>query len=258
MVVGQGGRENALAWKLAREEQVERVWVAPGNAGTAAAGAARLAANDIDSWLAQALEQAIGLTVVGPEQPLADGIADVFEEAGLAIVGPTAAAARIESSKIHAKELLDELGIATPAWVAVRQAADAEDFLARHEASPAARARRRRRTAPRRASWSRPGWPAGSVMRRASWCSRSSSPGRSGRWSRCATASMPWRCRWRGTTRACMTTAPARTPAAWARSVPLRSPAGRTRSSCARLRSPRSSRSCKSGGRRTAASCTPG
>lgn len=133
MVVGQGGRENALAWKLAREEQVERVWVAPGNAGTEAAGAARLAAGDAAAWLAQARAQAVDLTVVGPEQPLADGIADAFAAAGLPIVGPSAAAARIESSKIHAKELLDELGIPTAAWTPVRQAGDAEDFLARRE-----------------------------------------------------------------------------------------------------------------------------
>ena len=129
MVVGQGGREHALAWKLGGEAQVEHVLVAPGNAGTAAA---QVAAHDIPSWLAAADKHGIDLTVVGPEQPLVDGIADAFQAQGRMLFGPTAAAARLESSKIHAKSLMDELGIRTAAWTAVRQPGDAEDFLQGH------------------------------------------------------------------------------------------------------------------------------
>ena len=129
MVVGQGGREHALAWKLSGEAQVEHVLVAPGNAGTAAE---QVAAHDIPAWLAAAGEHGIDLTVVGPEQPLVDGIADAFQAQGRLLFGPAAAAARLEASKIYAKALMDELGIQTAAWTAVRQPGDADDFLQRH------------------------------------------------------------------------------------------------------------------------------
>ncbi len=129
MVVGQGGREHALAWKLSGEAQVEHVLVAPGNAGTAGS---RIDAHDIPAWLAAADEHGIDLTVAGPEQPLVDGIADAFHAQGRMLFGPAAATARLECSKIYAKALMDELGIQTAAWTAVRQPSDADDFLQRH------------------------------------------------------------------------------------------------------------------------------
>lgn len=109
LVVGSGGREHALAWKLAACTGVDEVIVAPGNAGTAREPGCRnvdVAAADIDGLLALAVREGVGLTVVGPEQPLVAGIVDRFRAAGLRIFGPTAAAARLEGSKAFAKQFL--------------------------------------------------------------------------------------------------------------------------------------------------------
>jgi len=100
LVVGSGGREHALAWKLAQSERIQMVYVAPGNGGTALDP--RLKNVDITdpTWLAQfAIKEHIGLTVVGPEVPLAAGIVNIFREHGLKIFGPTKEAAQLESSK---------------------------------------------------------------------------------------------------------------------------------------------------------------
>ena len=100
LVIGGGGREHALAWKLAQSERVQRVYVAPGNGGTALDR--RLVNIDITdpAQLAQwALAEKIALTVVGPEGPLAAGVVDIFRAQGLRIFGPTRAAAQLESSK---------------------------------------------------------------------------------------------------------------------------------------------------------------
>jgi len=111
LVVGGGGREHVLCWKLAR---AARVWCAPGNAGTATvAKNVRVAANDIDGLLDFAKRERMDLTVVGPEEPLCDGIVDRFQEAGLRIFGPTAAAARLEGDKAFAKKLMRECGVPT-------------------------------------------------------------------------------------------------------------------------------------------------
>ncbi|HCO77595.1 MAG TPA: phosphoribosylamine--glycine ligase, partial [Rhodocyclaceae bacterium] len=114
MVVGSGGREHALAWKLAQSPRVQRVFVAPGNPGTAATEKCRnLPANDIPSWIDAAKRHHVDLTVVGPEAPLAAGIVDAFQAEGLTIFGPTQAAAQLEASKEFAKAFMARHGIPT-------------------------------------------------------------------------------------------------------------------------------------------------
>ena len=116
LVVGGGGREHALAWKLAQSGRVARVLVAPGNAGTAREpGVENVAvgAGDIDGLVALARERSVDLTVVGPEAPLVAGIADRFDAEGLRIFGPSAAAARLEGSKAFTKAFLAGHGIPT-------------------------------------------------------------------------------------------------------------------------------------------------
>ena len=114
LVVGNGGREHAIAWKLKKSPQVDDLLLAPGNAGTAEiARNVPVAATDVDGLLGLALEQQVDFTIVGPEAPLAAGIADRFHEAGLPVFGPTQAAARIETSKSFAKELMVRSGVPT-------------------------------------------------------------------------------------------------------------------------------------------------
>lgn len=114
LVVGNGGREHAIAWKLNQSPNIDRLVVAPGNPGTGAiAENVMIAPTDLDSLIEYAMEEAVDLTVIGPEAPLADGIADRFQEAGLVVFGPTAAAARIETSKSFAKELMERHKIPT-------------------------------------------------------------------------------------------------------------------------------------------------
>jgi phosphoribosylamine---glycine ligase len=119
LIVGGGGREHALAWKLAQSEKVSEVIVAPGNAGTAREPGMRnaeVSAEDIDGLIALARAESVGLTVVGPEVPLAAGIVDRFEAAGLKCFGPSADAARLESSKAFAKEFMSRHAIPTAAF----------------------------------------------------------------------------------------------------------------------------------------------
>jgi len=116
LVIGGGGREHALAWKAAQSVQVKEVLVAPGNAGTATENKCRnveIAAADIDGLLQLARQESIDLTIVGPEAPLAAGLVDRFDAAGLACFGPTAAAAQLESSKAFAKDFMARHGIPT-------------------------------------------------------------------------------------------------------------------------------------------------
>jgi phosphoribosylamine--glycine ligase len=119
LVVGGGGRENALAWALSRSHGVEQVWVAPGNGGTPAlAGCRQLAIGEGDGeGLAEACRQhGIELVVVGPEAPLAAGLADQLRAAGLAVFGPGADGARLEASKQWAKALMHEAGVPTAGY----------------------------------------------------------------------------------------------------------------------------------------------
>jgi phosphoribosylamine--glycine ligase len=117
LVVGGGGREHALAWKLQQSESVTGVYVAPGNAGIKeVATAVAIPADDISQLKRFAIDKAIDLTVVGPDNALANGIVDEFQQAGLKIFGPTKAAARLESSKSFAKEFIARYGIASPGF----------------------------------------------------------------------------------------------------------------------------------------------
>src|SRR3982751_794052 len=117
LVIGGGGREHALAWRIAQSPRVARVYVAPGNAGTARDEAlVNVPITDIAELVAFAQRSEIGLTVVGPEGPLAAGVVDAFREAGLAIFGPTRAAAQLESSKDFAKAFMQRHGLPTAAY----------------------------------------------------------------------------------------------------------------------------------------------
>ncbi|MDO8561595.1 MAG: phosphoribosylamine--glycine ligase [bacterium] len=114
LVVGGGGREHALAWKLAQSPRIGKLYIAPGNGGTEMIGEnVSIAASDIDALVRFAQEHSIGLTVVGPDDSLALGIVDAFQSAGLRIFGPTRSAAQIESSKAFSKKLMREAGIST-------------------------------------------------------------------------------------------------------------------------------------------------
>jgi phosphoribosylamine---glycine ligase len=114
LVVGKGGREHALVWKLARSPRVTRVYCAPGNAGTAEDGVnVPIDVNDFDGLIRFARQEEIGLTVVGPEDPLSQGIVDAFRKAGLRIFGPSKEAAQLEASKAFAKHLMRHADVPT-------------------------------------------------------------------------------------------------------------------------------------------------
>jgi phosphoribosylamine--glycine ligase len=116
LVIGSGGREHALAWKLAQSPRVSEVIVAPGNAGTATEGRCRNAAvavDDIPGLLQLAQAEGVGFTVVGPEAPLSLGVVDAFQAAGLRIFGPSRAAAQLEASKAFTKDFLERHAIPT-------------------------------------------------------------------------------------------------------------------------------------------------
>ena len=126
LVVGGGGREHALAWRLAQDPDVSGVACAPGNPGIAAiAQCFPVEATDVPGMLALAKREQIGLTVVGPESALDRGIADQFRGAGLAIVGPPKQAAALESSKVFSKDFMNRAGIPTARYVACTDAASA-------------------------------------------------------------------------------------------------------------------------------------
>src|SRR5437899_4167394 len=114
LVIGKGGREHALVWKLAQSPKVERVYCAPGNAGTALDGVnVPIDVNDFDYLIRFAKKENIGLTVVGPEDPLANGIVDAFQSHGLRIFGPSKVAAQIEASKVYSKKLMRHADVPT-------------------------------------------------------------------------------------------------------------------------------------------------
>jgi phosphoribosylamine--glycine ligase len=114
LVVGSGGREHALVWKLKQSSSADRIFCAPGNAGTAELGEnVPIPANDLAGLARFAKGNEIGLTVIGPDDPLAAGIVDLFEAEGLRVFGPSKSAARLESSKIFAKELMRKNKIPT-------------------------------------------------------------------------------------------------------------------------------------------------
>ena len=138
LVIGSGGREHALAWKLAQSPRVSEVVVAPGNAGTATEARCRnvpVKVTDIDGLLKLAQDEGVALTVVGPEVPLVAGVVDRFRAAGLRIFGPTAAAAQLEGSKAFAKDFLARHGIPT-AFYAVHTDIDAALAYLREKGAP--------------------------------------------------------------------------------------------------------------------------
>ncbi len=137
LVIGGGGREHALAWKLAQSERVEKVFVAPGNAGSAREAGVEnvpVAAEDIDGLLAFARSAAVDLTVVGPEAPLVAGVVDRFQQAGLACFGPSAAAAQLEGSKAFSKDFLARHGIPTARYATFESVEPALAWVREHGA----------------------------------------------------------------------------------------------------------------------------
>jgi phosphoribosylamine---glycine ligase len=133
LVIGSGGREHALAWRLAQGARVQKVFVAPGNGGTARESwAENVPITAIDELAAFAQKENVYLTVVGPEQPLADGVVDLFRSRGLRIFGPTQASARLESSKEYAKAFMLRHGIPTAAFGVFEDAAAAHRYIDSH------------------------------------------------------------------------------------------------------------------------------
>ncbi|MBN8763278.1 MAG: phosphoribosylamine--glycine ligase [Thiobacillus sp.] len=135
LVIGSGGREHALAWKLAQSPKVSQVYVAPGNGGTATeSGLLNVPISAIPALVEFARREEIALTVVGPEAPLAAGVVDAFRAAGLKIFGPSAAAAQLESSKDFAKQFMARHGIPTAAFGTFTDAAAAHAYIDEHGA----------------------------------------------------------------------------------------------------------------------------
>ena len=132
LVVGSGGREHALAWRLLQSDRVRKVYVAPGNAGTALEpGLENVPLTDIGELITFVREHDVAFTLVGPEAPLAAGIVDRFREAGLAIFGPTQAAAQLESSKDFAKAFMKRHGIPTADYESFTDAEAAHAYVAK-------------------------------------------------------------------------------------------------------------------------------
>ncbi|HSH04511.1 MAG TPA: phosphoribosylamine--glycine ligase [Anaerolineae bacterium] len=138
LIIGSGGREHALAWKIARSPQVTHIYVAPGNAGTswparenvAPATNISLNVNDINGLIAFAQSHQIALTIVGPEAPLAAGLTDAFLAHDLAVFGPTQAAAQLEASKAFAKQFMNDHNIPTGGWQSFTDYDQAKTYLA--------------------------------------------------------------------------------------------------------------------------------
>jgi len=135
LVIGGGGREHALAWKLSQSPRLHKIFVAPGNAGTALEpDLTNVAITSVAELVEFALAEKVALTVVGPEAPLAEGVVDAFRAAGLKIFGPTKQAAQLESSKDFAKAFMARHGIPTAAYATFSDAAAAHAYLDQHGA----------------------------------------------------------------------------------------------------------------------------
>ena len=132
LVVGGGGREHAIVRALGRSQQRPELLCAPGNAGIAAeARCLNVSAEDVDGIVRAAGDEKVDLVVVGPEAPLVVGVVDALEEDGIAAFGPSGEAARLEGSKLHAKELMEEAGVPTASHAVVRSRKQALDEIAR-------------------------------------------------------------------------------------------------------------------------------
>jgi len=135
LVIGSGGREHALVWKIRQSYQVTELFCAPGNGGIeGVADCVPIAVDDFESLADFAIEKSIDVTIVGPEKPLTDGIVDYFQEKGLRIFGPTKRAARIEGSKAYAKSLMKKYGIPTADFMTFTGADEAFKYLETHPA----------------------------------------------------------------------------------------------------------------------------
>ena len=131
LLIGGGGREHAIAWKLAQSKDLGRLYTAPGNPGTARCGKnIDIGVNDTDKLVDFAKQNSIGLVVVGPEDPLASGAVDVFEAAGIKAFGPTAAAAKLEADKAFAKQLMRSSSISTAEARIFERYSDAKAYIA--------------------------------------------------------------------------------------------------------------------------------
>ncbi len=144
LVIGKGGREHALCWKLKQSPRVTTVYCAPGNAGTAIdAQNVPIEPGDVRSLVQFAKREGVGLTVVGPEEPLVKGIVDAFQKEGLKIFGPKRDAAEIEGSKVFAKELMRQAGIPTAEYRVFHSSPDAENYVLSREVALLVRSRGR-------------------------------------------------------------------------------------------------------------------
>lgn len=144
LVIGKGGREHALCWKLKQSPRVEKVFCAPGNAGTALdVHNVPIEAGDIRALIQFAKREGVGMTIVGPEEPLVKGIVDTFQKDGLRIFGPNKAAAELEGSKVFAKDLMRQAGIPTADYRLFRSAPDAEHYIRSREVALVVRSRGR-------------------------------------------------------------------------------------------------------------------
>jgi len=130
LVVGSGGREHALIWKIAKSPLVKKIYAAPGNAGIESlAECVNIAVDQIEDLRQFAIDQKIDLTVVGPELPLVRGIVNQFEKAGLKVFGPTAEAAQLEGSKAFAKKIMSDAGVPTAAFQIFDNVIEAKRFI---------------------------------------------------------------------------------------------------------------------------------
>jgi phosphoribosylamine---glycine ligase len=131
LLVGGGGREHAIAWKLAQSKELKKLYIAPGNPGTAQCGQnVPIAATEIEKLLDFARQNVVGLVVVGPEDPLAGGLVDAFEAAGIKAFGPSAAAAQLEADKAFAKQLMRSSSISTAEGRTFERFSDAKAYIA--------------------------------------------------------------------------------------------------------------------------------
>ena len=134
LVVGSGGREHALAWRLAQSPSVTEIFSAPGNSGTAQLGAnLHISDTDLDGIVAASIEHAVELVVVGPETPLALGLSDRLNAAGIPAFGPTRAAAQLESSKSFARSVMDAAGVPGPNYRVFQNVAGALNYVRYHD-----------------------------------------------------------------------------------------------------------------------------
>ncbi len=136
LLIGNGGREHAIAWKLAQSKDLHKLYIAPGNPGTAKCGTnVALAPSDKEKLIDFAKQKSIGLAVIGPEDPLADGLVDAFEAAGIKSFGPSAAAAQLEADKAFAKQLMRSCAISTAEGRIFDRFSDAKAYIASRDES---------------------------------------------------------------------------------------------------------------------------